>query len=172
MSRSYALPTWMGITLMAPLFCGINYYSSPPSMSISMNSSMPFYVPQITYVCFSTILLSNTRCITVKSPIKLPHLETIFNALMISMKITAIHRRITLNSNLEKYARVAASSCHSLPMTSTLRSSKLDPWHPLESPRPHINNPLGMALLPSLNFVVVPILNKPSIQLVLKNLQP
>ena len=169
MSRSYALPTWMGITLMTPLFCGINYYSSPPRMSISTNSSTPFYVPQITYMCFSIILFSNTGRIAVKAPIKLPHLETIFNALIISTKITAIRRRVALlNSNLEKYARVAVSSRHSLPMTSTLRSSKLDPWHPLESPRPRINNPLG----PSLNFVVVPILNKPSIQLVLKNLRP
>ena len=96
-------------------------------MSISTNTSTPFYVPQITYVCFSTILLSNTGRIAVKSPIKLPHLETIFNALMISMKITAIRRRVARNSNLEKYARIAVRSRHSLPMTSTLRSIKLDP---------------------------------------------
>ena len=32
-------------------------------------------VPQITYVCFSTILLNDTGRVVVKSPIKLPHLE-------------------------------------------------------------------------------------------------
>ena len=79
-------------------------------MSISTNTSTPFYVPQITYVCFSTILLSNIGRIAVKSPITLPHLETIIDALMISTKITAIRRRVALNSNLEKYARVAVSS--------------------------------------------------------------
>ena len=80
-------------------------------MSISTNTSTPFYVPQITYVCFSTILLSNTGHIAVKFPIQLPHLETIFNALMISTKITAIRRKVALflNSNLEKYARVRVS---------------------------------------------------------------
>ena len=93
---------------MTPLFCGVNYYSSPPSMSILMNASMPFYVSPTSHVCLSIILLNDTGRIIVKSPIKLLYLETIFDPFMISTKITAIRCRVTLplNSDLEKYARV------------------------------------------------------------------